>query len=80
VLPRRLPLDPTQLPTLLPLSSSLFFMTKYLLLGLSLALAGCTTQKALPHYTEAEKAAQRQAIGYWQPAPTKPDSTSGPRV
>jgi hypothetical protein len=55
-------------------------MTKYLLLGLSLALASCATQKALPHYTEAEKAAQRQAIGYWQPAPTKPDSTSGPRV
>jgi hypothetical protein len=55
-------------------------MRHYLLLGLSLALAGCASTKPLPHYTEAEKAAQRQAIGYWQPTPAKPDSTSGPRV
>jgi hypothetical protein len=55
-------------------------MRKYLLLGTCLALASCATQKALPHYTEAEKAAQRDAIGYWQPEPAKLDSTSGPRV
>jgi len=40
---------------------------KYLLLGLGLALASCAAQKALPQYTEAEKAAQRGGISYWQP-------------
>jgi hypothetical protein len=57
-------------------------MTKYLLLGLGLALASCATQKALPQYTESEKAAQRGGISWWQtdPAPTKADSTSGPRI
>lgn len=51
-------------------------MKKYLLLGLSLALAGCATQKALPQYSEAQKQAQRESIGFWQPAPAKPDSAS----
>jgi hypothetical protein len=55
-------------------------MTKYLLLGMSLALASCASTKPLPHYSEAEQAAQRQAIGYWQPTPAKSDSISGPRV
>jgi hypothetical protein len=44
---------------------------KYLLLAASLALASCAAQKTLPQYTEAEKAAQRGGISYWQP-----DSTS----
>lgn len=41
-------------------------MTKYLLLAASLALASCAAQKALPQYTEAEQAAQRGGISYWQ--------------
>jgi hypothetical protein len=44
---------------------------KYLLPLACLALASCAAQKALPQYTEAEKAAQRGGISYWQP-----DSTS----
>jgi len=46
-------------------------MRHYLLLGIGLALASCAAQKALPQYTEAERAAQRGGISYW-----KPDSTS----
>jgi hypothetical protein len=49
-------------------------MKKYLLLGLGLALASCVTQKALPQYTEAEKAAQRGGISYWQPTPAPADT------
>jgi hypothetical protein len=49
---------------------------KYLLLGVSLALASCADQKALPQYTEAEKAAQRGGISYWQPAPAPADSSA----
>jgi hypothetical protein len=44
-------------------------MIKYLLLATSLALASCATQKALPHYTEAEKQAQRESISWWKSAP-----------
>jgi hypothetical protein len=40
---------------------------KYLLLLACLALASCAAQKALPHYSAAEQAAQRADIGYWQP-------------
>lgn len=50
-------------------------MRTYLLLGIGLALASCAAQKALPQYTEAEQAAQRGGISYWQPDPTPDDST-----
>jgi hypothetical protein len=45
---------------------------KYLSFALAacLALASCSATKPLPQYTEAQKAAQRQAIGYWQPDTT----------
>jgi hypothetical protein len=49
-------------------------MKKYLLLGASLALASCASTKLLPHYSEAQKQAQRQDITYWQPEPAKPDT------
>jgi len=42
-------------------------MRKYLLAAACLALASCSATKPLPQYSEAEKEAQRQAIGYWQP-------------
>jgi hypothetical protein len=45
--------------------------TRYLLLGVSLALASCASTKKLPHYTEAEKQAQRESIGFWKPDPLK---------
>jgi hypothetical protein len=44
-------------------------MRAYLLLAAGLALASCAAQKALPHYTEAEKQAQRESISWWKPAP-----------
>jgi hypothetical protein len=41
---------------------------KYLSFALAAGLlASCSATKPLPQYTEAQKAAQRQAIGYWQP-------------
>jgi hypothetical protein len=50
-------------------------MRHYVLLAAaSLALASCATQKALPQYTEAEKAAQRGDISYWQPTPAPADT------
>jgi hypothetical protein len=57
-------------------------MKKYLLLGVSLALLGCSATKKLPHYTTEQQAAQRGGISWWQPdpEPVKHDSTSGPRV
>jgi hypothetical protein len=51
---------------------------KYLLLGVSLALASCAAQKALPQYTETEKAAQRGGISYWQPAPADSSAHTKP--
>jgi len=45
-------------------------MTKYLLVAACLALASCSATRPLPQYSEAEKEAQRQAIGYWQPDST----------
>jgi hypothetical protein len=38
-------------------------------LALLLALASCAGTKKLPHYTEAEKQAQRESISWWKPAP-----------
>nr|GFD13901.1 hypothetical protein [Tanacetum cinerariifolium] len=56
-------------------------MRHYLLLAAtSLLLASCASTKPLPQYTEAQKQAQREAIGYWQPEPDKRDSTAGPRI
>jgi hypothetical protein len=49
-------------------------MRPYLLLAAGLALASCAAQKALPHYTEAEKQAQRESISYWQPTPAPVDT------
>jgi hypothetical protein len=44
---------------------------KYLSFALAACLlASCSATKPLPQYTEAQKAAQRQAIGYWQPDTT----------
>lgn len=42
-------------------------MTKYLLLGLGLALASCAAQKALPQLSEEQKRANERGIAYWQP-------------
>jgi hypothetical protein len=42
-------------------------MRKYILAAAGLALASCSAIKPLPQYTEAQKEAQRAAIGYWQP-------------
>lgn len=50
-------------------------MRSYLLAAACLALASCSATKSLPQYTEAEKAAQRGGVGYWQPAPEPADTT-----
>jgi hypothetical protein len=44
-------------------------MRNYYLLALLLALASCAATKPLPHYTDAEKQAQRESISWWKPAP-----------
>jgi hypothetical protein len=49
-------------------------MRTYLLAAACLALASCAAQKALPHYTEAEKQAQRESISYWKPTPVPADT------